>query len=101
MVRCAVRLEVVDADLAALMQVPARLRPSWLGVAAGAVGFPAEQLVTAFGRVLVEAALRRSWRGNRQLIEMQRRKLGADQVNIVVHMPKVVGSCDRILLRIV
>lgn len=70
MVWSPVGLEVVDADLATLMQVPARLRPSWLGVAAGAVGLPAEQLVTAFGRVLIEAAMRRSWGGNRQLVEM-------------------------------
>ena len=61
MVRCAIRFEVVDAYLAALVQVPSRFAPDRFGMAGRALGFPAEQLVASFGSLFIKTAFWRLW----------------------------------------
>src|SRR5205823_13561055 len=67
----------------------------------GARGFSAEECVSPFGGLFIEAALRRNRGWNRQLIEVKRRKLSGNQVRIILNMAEVVRGRDRELRRIV
>ena len=75
MVRSPIGLEVVDADLASFVQVPARLAEDRLGVTPAALGFSAEQFIAALCRAFIEAALRRLWGRDRKLVKMERREI--------------------------
>jgi len=74
-VRRSIRLKRVDADLGRRVQVPARFGPDWFDMTVVAAGFAAEQLIAPLGRCRIEAAGARLRRRNRELIELQIRKL--------------------------
>src|SRR6201999_457931 len=80
LVRRTVRLEVIHAYLIARMHVP-----SWLGIQRRrmtrcALSLSAENFFAAFRCLFVEALLRRCGRLDIELIQMQRCKLGRDQI---------------------
>ena len=111
--RCAVTvvgssigLEAVDADLGESVQIPPGIGPQRLDMAAVAVGFAAEQLVAARGRRRIEAARRRWRRRDRDLIELERRKLRGDLVivrrdvrQIAEAVLAAIGNCAASLRR--
>src|SRR5262245_34445777 len=75
-IRRAIGLEAVDAYLLWLVQVPAWLGPQRLDVAVVALRFATEELIAALRcRDIKIAARARAGRGDRELIELQRRQL--------------------------
>src|SRR5215472_15473582 len=104
-VRRPVRLEAVDPDLLWCVQVPTGFSPQWLYMAVVALGLAAEQLVSEFsGRGIEVSARLGRRRGNRELIELERRKLLGDQIIIrgdVRQVSQVVRRRNRKLRRIV
>src|SRR3954449_4400440 len=85
LVRRALRLEVVDANLGRLVEVPARLGEQRLDVAARASRAAGEDLLACFGRAWIKAAGRRTRRIERELVELQRRQLRRDEIVFRAH----------------
>src|SRR5207302_2342370 len=70
------RLEIVDPDLRAGVQVPAGLGEERRHVALRAARLALEEALAALGRLLVEATLGRARRTQCELVEVQGRELG-------------------------
>src|SRR5262245_4582519 len=86
------------------MQVPSRLRPEWFHMAVVALGFTANDLVSARRGCRIEAARRRLWRGNRELIKLKGLEFGRDLIVVgrdMRQIAKSILSSDRELRRIV
>jgi hypothetical protein len=77
------------------MQVPARLGEQRFYVAARAAGLALEQLVAALGCFRIERSGRRVWRLQAELIQVQRRELGRDEVGIVPDVVEPGRGRDR------
>ena len=90
MIGSTIGLKAVNANFLRGMQVPARVGECPRLMAATALGFAAEKDAPAFGSLLVVTAGRGHRCGNRELVKMESRELGADHIVVAVHMTKMV-----------
>src|SRR5512142_2608917 len=101
MIRCAVCLEIINTHFRSGMEIPSRFRPDLLNITSAALGLATEKFVPAFRRLLVETAFRWCRRGNRHLIEVERRQFCRDQIVRAPHVSKARLRCDGKLRRII
>src|SRR5215475_5962073 len=97
----ATSLEVVDADLGGRVHGPSGLGVQRRDVTGRALGLALEQGLASGGRGGVERILRRLRRGNRELVEMERRQLGRDEIGGVAHVAQTRARRYRELVGIV
>ena len=90
MIRSTVGLEVVYANLAAFVQVPAWLGEHRLGVASAALGLSAEKVVATLGGIFVETPFRRLRCGDRKLVKVECGQARRDQIRLICCMAEVV-----------
>src|SRR5437764_9131420 len=96
MIRCAIGLKGVDADLLACMHIPPGLSPERFDMACVTACLTAEELVTPPGRsgIKVFPGLRLRSR-QRELIKVQSRELLRNQMLVRVDMREVTESVCR------
>src|SRR4051794_31531969 len=97
MVRRAVDLKRVYADLLASMHIPSGLGPERFDMAAVAGRFPAEEFfITALGWFGFEILARFRFRcGQRELIKVQRWQLARDQILVRINVREITESIRR------
>src|SRR5262245_38732041 len=83
------------------MQIPARLGKNRWYMAGSASGFAIEDNLPASGSGRMEGAWRRLGCGKSQLIEVERREFGCDQIYTVLFVAQTGFGGDGILLRII
>src|SRR5438445_9928911 len=101
LVGCAICVESIYADFSRLMQIPSRFGEEGWNVAGSTLAFGFKNCLAARRCAGVKASLRRFRSRDCELVKMERRQLGRDQIRLVVEMSKLVLCRHGILLRIV
>src|SRR5262245_3952459 len=101
LVRRAVRLKVVYADISGLVRVPTRLSEQRRYMTLGARTLALEECFSARSSLSIEASVRRfrSWNG--KLIKLQRTELRCHQIVGVALIAKTCLGSNRVLIRVV
>src|SRR5207247_6999279 len=87
--------KVVDADLAWCVQIPARIGPQRFDVTVIALGLTTKKLISTSSRGRVKTASGRLRRRQCELIELERLKLGRNQVIIGRDVRQIAESERR------
>src|SRR5207249_2392015 len=90
----------VNANLFALMHIPAGFRIERIGMATSALRLAAEKLITTFRSFFVKTPRRRNGSRERHLEEMQRCNLRSNQIILVGDVSKVMLGCNGEFIRI-
>ena len=90
-----VGLEGINADLVPRMQIPSRFACYGLDMAACTRGLVCKESLPPLRGFGIETPWRRFWRRNRELIKMQCRERGRNQIRRTLEMAEALRSSNR------